>query len=378
MSGRIVRQTLTHPEGRTEIRIGAGLLDQPLEDLERWLSGRTVFKLSTPRLRRLHGGLLEGLGRAAARTVNLQVPDGETAKTLGQSVRLWEEMQRLGGDRSSRLLTFGGGTVGDLGGFVAGCFLRGIEYVQVPTTLLAQVDASIGGKTAVDLEEGKNSVGLFHHPQQVLVDTAVLRTLHREELRSGLVEIVKTAALLDPRLLERVETTLLELLAGEAVALEPVVSEAIAAKAAVVEQDPTEIGWRRILNFGHTLGHAIESSLGYRVLRHGEAVAYGVLFAIRLAEKLWPSRSGPADLGRRLRRLLTRFDLPSLPDLDPETLLTLMSHDKKATEEGLVWVLPRGLGRGEMVSDLETAEVLAELEVFLSDPWAIGRRALPG
>lgn len=365
-SPRTYRRKLDHPGGRTRILIGDGALASAAGELGPWLDGRTVFILSTPRLGELHGGALAVLEGLAGRAVSLEVEDGEGAKRVSHGERLWEDMLAAGGKRDSRLLTFGGGTVGDLGGFVAGCFLRGIEYVQVPTTLLAQVDAAIGGKTGVDLVGGKNTVGLFHHPRWVISDTSLLATLPPGELRSGLVEVVKMALLLDPALFERVESQLLALLAGDAAALAAVVDGAAAAKCAVVERDPAEGDYRRILNYGHTLGHAIEGALAYRQLRHGEAVAYGMLFAARLA-----GRRGLVDraIAERQRRLLARFELPPLPRLDPEELLSFMSRDKKATESGLTWVLPRSLGRGEMVSDVPPGEVRSELTSFLTVPW---------
>lgn len=361
-SPEVYRQRLDHPGGRTEILIGAGVLAGDLREIAAWTAGRTVFMLSTPRLAELHGGVPDALTDDAARVVRLEVPDGEEAKHLSHAGRLWDEMLAAGGKRDSRLITFGGGSVGDLGGFVAGCFLRGIEYVQVPTTLLAQVDAAIGGKTAVDLAGGKNTVGLFHHPRQVISDTSLLKTLPTAELRSGLVEVVKMASLLAPPLWDLVEDSLDDLLAGDADALAPVVAGATAAKCKVVERDPGEGDWRRILNFGHTLGHAIESQLAYRGLRHGEAVAYGMLFAVRLAER----RGLAPDFGDRLRDLLGRFDLPALPELKATVLQKLMSRDKKATESGLVWVLPRAIGSGEMVA-VDPQKVLEELGVYLRD-----------
>ncbi len=361
-SPEIYRQKLDHPGGRTDILIGAGVLAGERPELAAWTAGRTVFVLSTPRMAELHGGVLESLSMNSARTIRLEVPDGEEAKQLSHAGRLWDEMLAAGGKRDSRLITFGGGSVGDLGGFVAGCFLRGVEYLQVPTTLLAQVDAAIGGKTAVDLAGGKNTVGLFHHPRQVISDTSLLSTLPPAELRSGLVEVVKMASLLAPPLWDLVETNLDDLLTGNAEALAPVVAGATAAKCEVVERDPGEGDWRRILNFGHTLGHAIESQLSYRGLRHGEAVAYGMLFAVRLAER----RGLAPDFGARLRRLLARFDLPPLPELEATALQELMSRDKKATEEGLVWVLPRAIGSGEMVP-IDRQQVSEELAVYLRD-----------
>ena len=364
MSPRELR--LRHPSGETAVLAGEGALAAAAPRLAAWLAGRTAFVVTTPRVLGLHGARLDGLRLAAARWVVLEVEDGEAAKTVASAGALWEAMLAAGGKRDSRLLAFGGGSVGDLAGFAAGCFLRGIPFVQLPTTLLAQVDAAIGGKTGVDLPGGKNTVGLFHHPELVVADTAVLPTLPRGELRSGLVEVIKMAALLDPALLAEVEAHLDALLAGDPGALGPVVAAAAAAKIAVVERDPTEGGDRRLLNFGHTLGHALETACGYSGLRHGEAVAYGLLFALRLAE----ARRLLADgLAPRLRALLARLGLPPQPARAPESLLDLMARDKKARESGLTWVLPARLGEGRMVDGVPRDEVAAELVPFLQDPF---------
>jgi 3-dehydroquinate synthase len=361
------RLSLGPPDGETPILVGEGALDHALEELAHWLPGRTVFLVTTPNVLKLHGHRLAPLQAAAAHWVTLEVDEGEPAKTVRTAERLWNDMLEAGGKRDSRLLAFGGGSVGDLGGFTAGCFVRGIEFVQIPSTLLAQVDASIGGKTGVDLPGGKNMVGLFRHPFRVIADTALLSTLPRGELRSGLVEVVKMAALLDLALLARVETELDSLLAGDPRALEPVVAAAAAAKIQVVERDPTEQGDRQLLNFGHTLGHALETAADYAGLRHGEAVAYGLLFALRLAVR----RGMAADLAPRLVALLSRFELPPLPPADPEELFAHMARDKKAREGGLVWVLPAALGEGRMVEGITREEVLRELKPFLADPFGV-------
>ncbi len=361
--------TLRHPAGSTPVLVGEEALASARPRLVEWLSGRTVFVVSTPRVLALHGDRLEPLRDAAARWVVLEVEEGEPAKTVRTAERLWNEMLAAGGKRDSRLIAFGGGSVGDLGGFAAGCFLRGIPFVQIPTTLLAQVDAAIGGKTGVDLPGGKNTVGLFHHPDLVVCDTSILTTLPREELRSGLVEVVKMAALLDPDLFVRVEQDLEKLLGGGPegpAALGPVVAAAVAAKIGVVERDPAEQGDRRLLNLGHTLGHAIESACAYGGLRHGEAVGYGILFALRLAV---PRGLDPA-VAERVHALLLRFGLPPLPPLDAGELLALTARDKKASEAGLVWVLPAALGEGRMVAGIGGEEVEAALRGFLGDPFA--------
>ncbi len=357
----IYRQQLDHAVGRTEIYIGVGALEAALPQLTAWLRGRTLFLLSSPQVLACLGPVVEVLRPLAARTVVLQAPDGEAAKQISEAERLWQEMLEVG-KRDSRLLCLGGGSVGDLGGFVAGCFLRGIEFAQFPTTLLAQVDASIGGKTGVDLAAGKNTVGLFHHPAMVVADTRWLASLPPAELRAGLAEVVKIAFLLDLDLLRQVEDHLPSILTGEPRRLASVVAAAVAAKCSVVKSDLGEGDRRRLLNFGHTLAHAIEAATGYRQLRHGDAVSWGMLFALRLAER----RGLPPAEADRLRTLLRRMDLPPLPGLQSARLVELMARDKKATEKGLVWVLPARLGEGRMVEDIPVAEVLRELDEFLA------------
>jgi 3-dehydroquinate synthase len=365
--GAVERLRLRHPGGETAIWAGTGALDAARPELARWVAGRTLFVVSTPRVLTLYGERLAPLRDAAAHLHLLPVPEGEAAKSLAVAEGLWNQMLLAGGKRDSRLVAFGGGSVGDLAGFAAGCFLRGIGFAQLPTTLLAQVDAAIGGKTAVDLPGGKNTVGLFLHPDWVVCETALLATLPPAELRSGLVEVIKMAALLDPPLLDAVEAGLGPLLAGDATALAPVVAAAAALKIAVVERDPDERGDRRLLNFGHTLAHAIESACAYEGLRHGEAVAYGMLFALRLARR----RGLPVGAARRLAALLARLGLPPLPALAPQDLAARMARDKKARERGLVWVLPAALGAGSMVEGIGWEEVAGELRAFLRHPFAV-------
>ncbi|MEE9561816.1 MAG: 3-dehydroquinate synthase [Thermoanaerobaculia bacterium] len=362
----ITTLTLHHPQGDTPIYVGAGALAACRPDLATWIEGRTVFVVASAKVRALHGGLLEEAMAGAAQGRGLDVPDGEEAKELGVAQRLWAEMLSGGGKRDSRVIAFGGGSVGDLTGFVAGCFLRGVEFVQVPTTLLAQVDAAVGGKTGINQPAGKNTIGLFYHPRMVVADTELLRTLPEPEIRSGLVEVLKMGIVSSIELFNRLEEKLGELLAGDAKALAPVVAAAIQGKIEIVERDPTEQGERRLLNLGHTLGHALETSMGYRALRHGEAVAYGTLFAIRLA-----SRRGELDraTAERIRGLLSRFRLPELPELAAGELMEIIARDKKARESGLSWILPRQLGQCEIVADIAESEVLQELEPFLADPF---------
>ena len=367
----VERLPLRHPRGVTHLFHGEGALDAAGDELVEWLAGRRAFVVTTPVVWRLHGGDLQALLAAASGFEVLEAPEGEAAKSLVEAERLWQRMLDAGGKRDSRLLAFGGGSVGDLGGFVAGAFLRGIGCVQLPTTLLAQVDASIGGKTGVDLPTAKNSVGLFHHPFAVVADTRWLATLDARQRAAGLVEAIKMAFLLDPPLFERIEVGLAELLRGEPAALADVVPAAAALKAGVVERDAEETGERALLNFGHTLGHALEAASGYQGLLHGEAVAWGMLFALRLAAR----RGLVPAAGARLRALLFALALPPLPAVEPERLLALIARDKKARESGhpggfpsIGWVLPQDLGRGRWNVKVPADEVAAELKSFLAAP----------
>ncbi len=361
-----------HPRGVCPVWVGQRGSVEAAEALGLWARGRTVFVVSAEPVLEHVGARLEeallgpGLSEARRR-VELRVPDGEDAKRTEVAAGLWQQMLDEGGKRDSGVVAVGGGSVGDLGGFVAGTYMRGIDLVQVPTTLLAQVDASVGGKTAIDQPQAKNSVGVFHYPEHVFVDTGCVSTLPAGERRSGLAEVIKMAALLDHELLDRVEKSLDLLLAADAAALEPVVAASIAAKIRVVEEDPEEGGFRKVLNFGHTLAHAIEKALDFGTLRHGEAVGYGLLFALRLS-----LRHGlDAGFAQRLVALLERLELPPLPALEPDVLLEAMARDKKAREGGLVWVLARGDGEPNLTAEVPWDLVRSELDAYLASPWRL-------
>ncbi|MFN7940413.1 MAG: 3-dehydroquinate synthase family protein [Thermoanaerobaculia bacterium] len=335
------RFALRHPGGSTPIVVGEGALAAVSDELAGLVRDRRVFVVSTERVLALHRGLLAPELAEATAVTWLEVPEGEAAKTLAEAGRLWDALLELGGKRDSRVIAFGGGSVGDLAGFVAGAFLRGIGVVQVPTTLLAQLDAAIGGKTAIDLPGGKNVVGLFHHPLAVVADTRLLATLPRAELRSGLVEGVKMGVVARPELLDLAERDFDRLLAGDPAAAAPFVAIAGAAKAAIVERDPDESGDRQLLNLGHTLGHALETALGHGTILHGDAVAHGLRFAFLLAER----RGADPALGGRVERLLLRLGVPPLPPVSPQIVLEILGRDKKAREAGLTWILPMAAGR---------------------------------
>ena len=282
---------------------------------------------------------------------------GEASKTLANFSGVIDALAALGATRDACIYALGGGVVGDLAGFAAACWMRGIDCVQLPTTLLAMVDSSVGGKTAVDIPQGKNLVGAFHPPRAVIADTATLRSLPPRELRAGFAEVIKYGAIVDAPFLDWLEANADALLAGDDALVAEAIARSCRHKAAITERDPFEHGERALLNFGHTFGHAIETEQGYGGLNHGEAVAVGMVLAARLSAAL-----GLADAadGQRLRALLQRYGLPTeVPQgLDPAALVARMRLDKKAQGSGLRFVLWNGAGKARVVADVDETRVL--------------------
>jgi len=311
--------------------------------------------------------VLAGLTAAGFSVQSAVLPPGETTKTLAQAERLYDAMLRADVDRGSIVVALGGGVVTDLAGFVAATYMRGIAWIALPTSLLGQVDASVGGKTAVDHPECKNLVGAFHAPAAVLADVRTLATLPDEELRTGLAEVVKHAVIRDAALMDLVESHTDALLMSDPVTLEEVVARNIRIKVDVVAADEREAGLRRILNYGHTVGHAIEIALlaAGRPTTHGRAVALGMVAEARLAARRGLLDPATVD---RLGRLLARLGLPTtLADLpDADRLLDLLRHDKKAEGGRLRFVLPTAVGAVTEVDDVAPQEIrdaLAPLRV---------------
>ena len=283
------------------------------------------------------------------------MPDGDAAKTLRQAARLYERLLASGADRGSVVVALGGGAVGDLAGFAAATYLRGVAFVQVPTTVLAMVDASIGGKVAVNLPQGKNLVGAFHQPRLVWIDVATLRSLPVRARAAGLAEVVKAAAIRDAGFFADLERDAERLLALDDAALLPALERACAIKAEVVSRDEREQGLRMLLNFGHTLAHAVEALMGYRRVLHGEAVSMGMVFAARRSEQLG---CAPAGTAARLCALLARLGLPTeLPARPRSAYLRALKVDKKRRDARIHYIVLRGIGRAEAVP-LTAAEIL--------------------
>lgn len=307
--------------------------------------------------------VVESLAGPIARVDTVVVPAGEASKSLREVERVLEKMLELGADRKSVVVAVGGGVIGDLAGFVAATYARGLDFVQVPTTLLAQVDSSVGGKTGVNLPNAKNMVGAFWQPIGVLIDTQVLDTLPRREFASGLAEVVKYGVILDADFFHYLEEHHAAINDRDAATMRYVIARCCRLKADVVEQDERETsGLRAVLNYGHTFCHAIEAETGYGQFLHGEAVAIGMMCAARLAEKLGRIDQ---DLRDRQLALLRAFDLPvSVPAVSHDALIRAMQRDKKVEHGRLRFVLPARIGHVELVSDVpETLvrETLSEL-----------------
>lgn len=346
-------------ERRYPIRIGRGLLDDPAA-LAALVTGRhalvvTDANVAPHYLARVQAAL------SGKTTGTVVLPAGEQEKTLARFGDVMAALAALGASRDATVVALGGGVVGDLAGFAAACWMRGVRFVQLPTTLLAMVDSSVGGKTAVDLPQGKNLVGAFHQPAAVLADVASLDTLPPRELRAGLAEVVKYGAIGDAAFFGWLEEHAEALLARDPDALAHAIATSCAHKAGIVARDETEQGERMLLNFGHTFGHAIETQQGYGGLLHGEAIAVGMVLAARLS----------ADLGRapwsdtaRLAALLGRLELPVElpPGLSGDALLARMRLDKKAVSGAVRLILWNGLGRAEVVNGVADADILPVLE----------------
>jgi len=299
----------------------------------------------------------QSLADAGAEVDLLVVESGEQTESAAW---LWQKFLELGTDRKSIVVAVGGGVVGDLAGFIAATFARGLAFFQVPTTLLAQVDSSVGGKVGINLPGAKNMVGAFWQPAGVLVDTDVLATLPEREYRAGLAEVVKYGVILDAEFFSYLEAHAAELAAREPEVLATTIARCCRLKADVVEQDEREeTGARAVLNYGHTFGHALEAVAGYGTWLHGEAVAIGMMCAARLAERL--GRIGP-DLTARQLALLTALKLPvEAGDVDRDALLAAMQRDKKVEHGRLRFVLPSRLGHVELVANVPSSEAAAAI-----------------
>ena len=343
-----------------DVLIGAGLLTLVgLFLKEKGYAGKAVV-ITDPNVKSRYGEVLErSLTKNGFKVTTLVVPAGEDQKSLDNAVRLYEQLTDAYAERSTLIVALGGGVIGDLTGFVAATYLRGVPFVQLPTTLLAQVDSSVGGKVAVDHERLKNKIGAFHQPRLVIADTDTLKTLPKAELANGLAEAIKTAAVRGKEFFVYLEQNVEKLRALDISALEEAVYQCVSIKAEIVEKDERDAGLRNILNFGHTIGHAIESVSHFGV-RHGEAVAVGMVATARISNRMGLLSYSEVD---RLITLVEKAGLPArMPDLDTSAILKAMRHDKKVESGQVRFVLLKEIGDvivSDEVSPVLVAEVLA-------------------
>ena len=300
---------------------------------------------------RLYGGdLVRALDASGLRAELIVIPDGEAYKSLAVAGKLYQSLARRRAERGTPILALGGGVIGDLAGFIAATYQRGVPFIQVPTTLLAQVDSSIGGKVAVNVGKLKNMAGAFYQPKLVVSDIATLSTLPLREMQNGLAEVIKCAIIRDPELFAFLEGNMAALIDKNTEALTFAISHAAEVKARIVEQDESDLGLRQILNFGHTLGHAIECASNFGI-NHGTAVALGMAAAARLSNRA--GLLADADL-ERITRLIAAAGLPaSMPVKHPAALIVAMRHDKKIMDGKLKFILPTGIGSATASTDID-------------------------
>jgi 3-dehydroquinate synthase len=311
------------------------------------------FVVSNPTVWRMHSDAFTDITADDP----ILIPDGERFKQVATVGRIYDALIRATADRATTVVAIGGGVVGDIAGFAAATYLRGVPVVQVPTTLLAQVDSAIGGKVGVNHPAGKNLIGAYHQPAAVVVDPSLLSTLPRREFRAGLYEVVKYGVIASRSLFDRISTDLGALFARDPLVLVPVIAECCRIKAKVVEEDERESGPRRALNFGHTIGHALEAVTKYRRFRHGEAVGYGMLAAASLAVERGTMSAAERDA---LAAVITQMGpLPSVSDLSAQQVVEAIGRDKKVIAGRLHFVLPVGIGATKTVNDVTLEELTA-------------------
>ena len=331
------------------IEIGVGNLGGAGEAISRHTGASHAVVITEPGIgRRYAGTLMRSLREAGVRVHRIDIPAGDASKNLRRLAQLYEAFLDRGVDRSTVIVALGGGVVGDLAGFAAASFLRGLPFVQVPTTLLAMVDASVGGKVGVNLARGKNLVGAFHQPKLVWIDAATLRSLPARDRAAGFAEVIKTAAIWDQEFFARLERDAEDVLNLVPERLVPVLERTCAIKAEVVSRDERESGLRMLLNFGHTLAHAVETLTRYRKVLHGEAVAMGMVYAAERSESL---DLAPAGTAERLRALVERAGLPTeLPAFPRRAYLSALRVDKKRRDRQIGYIALRSIGQAEVVS----------------------------
>ena len=351
------RITVAAAAGSYPVLIGNGAIEALGREMDAARLGKRRILVSSERIWDFHGARFRTIG---ADKTPILIEDGERYKNLNTVARLLDALVKVHADRSTVVIAIGGGVIGDVVGFAAATYLRGVPVVHVPTTLLAQVDSAIGGKTGVNHPSGKNLIGAFHAPSLVVADPVVLETLPRREFRAGLYEVIKYGVISEPSLLDRLRETLPAIFAREGSAVAPLVSASCRIKAAVVAADERESGPRRILNFGHTVGHALEAVTKYKRFRHGEAIGYGMLAALAIGVARGVT---PKSLGEEIDALITQLGpLPSVADISSKEVLAAMTLDKKVVNGTLHFIAASDRGKTIELTDVSEREIKTALK----------------
>ena len=344
-----------------DISVGYGLRTNLVDILAPWNKGQQWVVLTQAAINELYAPVIEQLKAAGYRIDTIIVPGDESAKNIRHAEEVWSQMVELGCDRSSILLAMGGGVVGDLGGFVAATYMRGIPFIQLPTTLLAMVDSAIGGKTAVNLAAGKNLVGAIYQPKAVLVDPGFLQTLPKRNVISSLAEAIKYGFIRDSSIFDTIEAGFDDLVSlNDQALLSEIIAKSCKIKAQIVSNDQFENGERRLLNYGHTIGHAFETIQDYGGLYHGEAVLYGMKCSNFISHKKGLISD---EQFNRAQSVLHRFELPELGVVAPERVLEIVSHDKKNINGKLNFILIDDIGNGIVSTEVSENDILDSLQV---------------
>jgi 3-dehydroquinate synthase len=343
-----------------EIKIGGGLLNQVAVELATLGFGQKAAVITNPVVKSLHGDRLrDDLNAAGFKVAVMVVPEGELYKSLDEAGKLFEQLAEFQAERNTPIIALGGGVIGDLAGFVAATYMRGVPLIQIPTTLLAQVDSSVGGKVAVNHGRLKNNIGTFYQPRLVMADSLTLSTLPESELRNGIAEVIKYGAMRDPQLfalVERNPSPKMDL-------WEDIIARCVTIKAAIVEQDEKDLGLRNILNFGHTVGHAVETVSNYE-MKHGQGVAIGMVAAATISERMGFCSE---EVVSRLKAVVLAAGLPTkIPHLDVSQIIEALQHDKKKSDGRVRFILLKGLGEAFIYDQIDP-QLLAGLLQELND-----------
>jgi 3-dehydroquinate synthase len=339
-----------------DILIGRNFLSRLGDHLSHLKTARRALVVTNPAINKLYGKILsEGLQSAGLNVECVEIPEGETHKTLQDAQTVYDHLIENQYDRNTLLVALGGGVIGDLTGFIAATFLRGVPYIQIPTTLLSQVDSSVGGKTAVNHPQGKNLIGAFYQPRLVAIDLDTLRSLPPDEFRAGMAEIIKYGVIEDPKLFAFLEKNSKKILDQDTECLEAIIETSCAIKAKVVERDERESSYRMVLNFGHTIGHAIEALTEYSQFKHGEALAIGMIYAAKLSCQLGRCSE---TVVQKIEALVKQYGLPShLPEFPVDEYIETLYRDKKAHDKNIRFILVNDIGTVEIVDRVAEADI---------------------